>query len=121
MCQRDKGLLLLPAFLGDVHDLVLENEKIGRALAGQSDHVLVKILDPSLDGLAVHEFDRYRLLLLSNGLEEQCLLIGVLRRGRPAALLVVVALLLAMKRHAGIVHNVVSLTARRALVKIGMG
>ena len=38
--------------------------------------------------------------------------IGVLRRGRPAALLMVIALLLAMKRHAGIVHNVAIVTAR---------
>jgi hypothetical protein len=106
-------LLLLPAFLGDVHNLVLEDEQIGRAFAGQSNHVLVEIFDPSVDGLAVHEFDRYRLLLLSNGLEKRCLLIRVLRRGRPAALLVVIALLLALKRHAGIVHNVVSLTAGR--------
>jgi len=65
-----QNLLLLPAFLGDVHNFVLEDEQIGRAFAGQADHVLVKILDPSVDGLAIHQFDRYRLLLLSNRLEK---------------------------------------------------
>ena len=41
----------------DVHDLVLEDEQIGRALTRQSHHVLIVVLDPSLDDLAVHQFD----------------------------------------------------------------
>jgi hypothetical protein len=53
----EKTLLLLPAFLGDVHNLVLEDEQIGRTFACQPDHVLVEILDPSMDGLAIHKFD----------------------------------------------------------------
>ena len=57
----------LPAVLGDVHDLVLEDEQVGRALARQSNHVLVVVLDPSLDDLAIHQLDRDRLLFLTQG------------------------------------------------------
>ena len=56
-------------FLRNVHDFVLEDEQIGRALAGEAHHILVVILDPSLDNLAVHQLNADALLLLSQGLQ----------------------------------------------------
>lgn len=63
-------LLLFSAVFGDVHDLVLEDEKIGRAFAGEADHVLIVVLDPSADDLAVHQLDRDSLLLFAERFEE---------------------------------------------------
>ena len=63
-----RRLLPFSAIFHDVHDLVLEDEQIGRTLARQPHHVLVVILDPSVDGLAVHELDGDRLLLFPQGL-----------------------------------------------------
>ena len=62
--------LPLPAIFGDVHDLVLENKQIGRTLAGQPHHVFVVILDTSMHGLAIHQFDRNKLLLLAEIFQE---------------------------------------------------
>src|ERR1051326_3277320 len=42
---------------GDVHDVVLEDEQIGIALARQAEHVFVVILNPALDGLAIFQLD----------------------------------------------------------------
>ena len=42
---------------GDVQDVVLEDEQIRVALARQAEHVLVVILNPTLDDLSVFELD----------------------------------------------------------------
>src|SRR5260370_19219990 len=65
-----KTLFSLPAILGDVHNFVLKNEKIGSALARQPHHVLVVILDPAADRLTIHQLHANQLLLLAQSLEE---------------------------------------------------
>ena len=48
------NLFFSPAVLGNVHDLVLKDEKIGSALARDPHHVLVVVLDPAAHNLTVH-------------------------------------------------------------------
>ena len=38
--------------MGDVYDFMFENEQIRTMLAGQAEHVLVVILDPTFDHFA---------------------------------------------------------------------
>ena len=99
------SLLLLPRVLSDVHNFVLEDEEVGRALAGQPHHVSVVILDPSMHDLAVHQLDRNRFLLFTDRFEKAGFFEGIFGRWRAPALLMIVALL-PTERHAGIVHNV---------------
>src|SRR6266571_8603907 len=95
----------------DVHNLVLEDEQIGCALAGQANHVLVVILDPPVDNLAIHQLDRDWFLLFSKQLEESRFLESILGRRRPAALGGIGIPLWSAERHARIVHKLTGRTA----------
>src|SRR5260370_1955299 len=81
-----KTLFSLPAILGEVHNFVLKNEKIGSALARQPQHVLGVILDPAADRLTIHQLHANRLLLLAQSLEEIGFFESLFRRRGPAAL-----------------------------------
>ena len=98
-------LLPLSALFRDVHDLVLEDEQIGRALTRQSHHVLIVVLDPSLDDLAVHQFDRDWILPFAKSLQKTCFFECIFRRRRPAAFGGIGIPLWSAKRHANIVHK----------------
>ncbi len=52
---RARTSLLFSVFR-DVHDFVLEDEEVGTVLAGETDHVLVLVLDPSAHDFAVGQF-----------------------------------------------------------------
>lgn len=69
LAMRERLLFLCTVFR-DVHNLVLKNEKIGSAVASQTHHVLVIILDPASDHLPIHQLDANLLLLLANRLQE---------------------------------------------------
>jgi hypothetical protein len=97
-------LLLFSGILGDVHDLVLEDEKVRCTFACQADHILVVILDPSSDNLAIHQLDRNGLLLLAQRLQKIGLFERIFGRRRAPALWIWIAVS-APKRHAGIVHG----------------
>ena len=99
------GLFLLPAILGDVHDFVLEDKKIGRAFARQADHVLIVVFDPAFDRLAIHKLDRNWFLLVSQHLEERCFFERVFWRWNPAAFAGIRIALRSTERHAGILHK----------------
>jgi len=103
--KRKPTLFPSSAIFRDIHDLVLEDEEIGGALAGEPHHVLVVILDPSVDGLAVQELNGDRLLLLPQRLEERSFLESILRRRRPTVLDGLGIPLGSAERHAGIVHK----------------
>ena len=53
MPLREKGSPALRAVFSDVHDFVLENEKIGAVFARKPDHVPVVIFNPAVDDFAV--------------------------------------------------------------------
>src|ERR1017187_1076392 len=72
---------LAVAFL-DVHDLRLEDKKIGLALAGEAQHVAVVILDPAVDRLAALQLDGDQLLFFTERFEVGGLFRGLLRRRR---------------------------------------
>ena len=95
---------LFGAVLGDVHDLVLEDEQVRRTLPGQTDHVLVVVLDPSLNDLSVHQFDGDRLLFFAESFQEGRFFKRIFRRRSAAALGVRIPMGSA-KRHARIVHK----------------
>src|SRR5208282_385346 len=101
----DCWLFFLSAIFRDVHDFVLEDEEIGRSLARQANHVLVVILDPSGNGLAVHQLQRNCFLLLSKRLEVCRFLEGIFRRRRSGVLDGFRIPLWSTQRHADIVHN----------------
>lgn len=91
---------------------MLENEKIGRTLAGQPHHVPVVILNPSVDDLPIHQLDRDEFLLLTDRFEKSSLFKRIFGRRCAAALGVGIALGTA-KRHAGIVTKRVAEGATR--------
>jgi hypothetical protein len=66
--KTENGLLFLPV-LGDVNNLVLENEKIRPIIARDAHHILVVILDPATHNFAVREFEADDLLLLAERLQ----------------------------------------------------
>jgi hypothetical protein len=105
------GSFPFSAIFCDVHNLVLEDEQIGDALARQPHHIFVIVLDPPVHDLAVHELDRDRLLLFSQRLEESSLLERIFRRWRPGVLGGIGIPLSGTERHAGIVHNPLRPTA----------
>src|SRR5258705_4248737 len=81
---RARASLLLSVFR-DVHDLVLEDKQVGAILAGETDHVLVVVFDPSAHHFAVGQFKAYGFLLFPESLEiSGCLATFV--RGRTALL-----------------------------------
>src|SRR5882757_1147967 len=57
------------AFFLDIHDLVLVDEKIRRAFAGQTDHVAVVIFDPAVDDFTVGQLHAHRLLFFAEELQ----------------------------------------------------
>src|SRR5208337_3411352 len=83
---RKPQLLLRAAILGNVHDLVFEDEQVGRTFARQAHHVLVVILNPSVHRLPVHQLDAYRPLLLPQAFEKSGFLESLFRRRSPATL-----------------------------------
>ncbi len=99
-----RRLFFLADVFRDVHDLVLEDEQVGSALAGQPNHIPVVILDPAADRLAIQQFHGNRLLLFSQRFKESSFLIGVFRRRR-AAPLGGIGIPLGAERHSWIVHK----------------
>lgn len=95
---------LLPAIFGDVHDLVLKNEQVGRTLARQSHHVLVVILNPPAHHLPVHQLHADWLLLFAQPLEKAGFFESLFRRRRPPPL-AGISVSLRTERHEGIVHK----------------
>jgi len=83
---------------------VFKDEKVRSVLARQPHHILVVVLNPTLDDLAVHQFKRYQFLLLTKRFEEGGFLEGVFRRRCPPSFGIWIPVGSA-KRHAGIVHN----------------
>ena len=72
--------IVAAATFADRSDLVLIDEKIGLAFAGNANHGVVEILDPSGNALAVPEFDRYPHLLLAEEPQVKRLLAGFTKR-----------------------------------------
>src|ERR1700733_13657963 len=64
----EKRLFLLPV-LGNINNLVLEDEKIRPIVARNPHHVFVVILDPSAHNFAVGEFKADDLLLFAQRLQ----------------------------------------------------
>jgi len=102
--RPDGPLFLLSSIFGDVHDLVLEDEQVWRAFARQPHHVLIVILDPSADHLAIHQFDVDQFLFLTQSLEEAGFFEGLFG-GRGPAALGGIGISLRAERHADIVHG----------------
>jgi len=96
-------LFLSHAVLGDVHDLVFEDKQIRSSLTGEAHHILVVVLDPAVDQLAVHKLERNRLLPLSKSLQKIGFFEGIFRGRRAPTLGVGIPMW--PKRHARIVHN----------------
>src|SRR5947209_8401074 len=63
-----------------VHDVVLKNKEVRSALARQTDHIFVVILDPALDDFSIHQLDADRLLLRSQLLQISGFFKGVFGR-----------------------------------------
>ena len=103
---RSNTLLSSSAVLGDVHDLVLEDEEIRRAFARQAHHISVVVLDPAAHNLTIHELNRHRLLLFSQRFEKGRLFESVFWRRRPATLDNIGISLSTAERHGGIVLHV---------------
>src|SRR6266852_1860435 len=101
----EAGLLVPSAIFGDVHDLMFEDEQVGRTLAGQTHHVLVVVLDPAANDLSIHQLDVHRLLLLAQSLEEGRFFESILGRRRPAPLDGIGIPWRRTERHTGIVHK----------------
>src|SRR5580704_15894512 len=101
---RATAPLLLLAILRDIHDVVLEDEKIGFTVAGDTNHIPVVVLDPPVDDLAIGELDVDRALLLSKIFEVGGFLVCFLR-GRRLAATACARGSSWMKRHARIVHG----------------
>src|ERR1700685_1480084 len=102
--KPDSRSLFLPApILGNVHNLVLEDKKVGSALARQPDHPAVVILNPPADHLPIHQLDINRLLFLAQGLQKTSFFEGVFRRRSPSPL-PRIGPALRMKRHPLILH-----------------
>jgi hypothetical protein len=62
------ALLLLPIFR-DIHNLMLEDEKIRSILARYAHHVLVVVFDPASDHFAVSQLQAHDFLLFSKRFE----------------------------------------------------
>jgi hypothetical protein len=75
------GNLGLARFL-NVFDIVLENEKIGRALPRQANERLVVILDCARDFFAIRQLHAYLHGAIDQTLEILHLFKGLLRRAR---------------------------------------
>jgi hypothetical protein len=99
------ALLALSAIFRDVHDLVLKDEQIGRALARQAHHIFVVIFNPSVEDLPVQQLDRDRFLLFPQRFKKRNLFERIFRRRRPASLGGIGIPLWGAERHAGIVHK----------------
>src|SRR5882762_11892534 len=67
--MNQESLSATLAFFLDIHDLVLVDEEIRRAFAGQTDHVAVVIFDPAVDDFAVGQLHAHRLLLFAEELQ----------------------------------------------------
>jgi hypothetical protein len=80
------ALPLLPAVFGNVHNLVLEDKKIGGARSGQPHHVFVVVLDPAAHGLTVHQLERDRPLFLAETFKKRSLFESLFRWWSPATL-----------------------------------
>lgn len=102
--RRQPKLLSLPAVFRDVHNLVLEDEKVGSALTGQAHHMLIVVLDPAAHRLTIHQLDADRFLLLAQSFKKAGFFEGLFWRRGPAAL-GGVGVSLRAERHAGIVHG----------------
>ena len=70
------------AQLCEVLDIVLEDEEIGRAFAGQSNKRVVVIFDRSCDFFAVNQFHAHRRAVLDEVLQIADLLQRLFRRPR---------------------------------------
>src|ERR1700685_888726 len=102
--KPDSRSLFLPApILGNVHNLVLEDKKVGSAFACQPDHPAVVILNPPADHLTIHQLDIDRLLFLAQALQKPGLFESAFWRRSPAAL-PRIGPALRMKRHPLILH-----------------
>jgi len=66
--RRNSGLLSLRSILGNVHNLVLENKKIGLAVTSESHHILVVVLDPATHYFTIRQLDIDRRLFFTQGL-----------------------------------------------------
>ena len=96
--------LLLSVLFHDVHNLVLEDKKIGSILSRQANHILVVVFDPTAHRLAIHQLHADLLLLLAQRFEETGFFEGFFRRRGPSALGGVGASL-RTERHASIVQE----------------
>ncbi len=68
-----KVLAAALAFFLDVHDFVFVDKEIGRAFAGEPDHVAVVVLNPAVHDLAIGQLYAYGLLLFAEQLEVRSL------------------------------------------------
>src|ERR1700733_3839541 len=99
-------LFLPAAVLSNVHNLVLKDEEVGSAFAGQSHHILVVILDPATHRLAIHQLDADQFLLLAQSFEKASFFESFFGRWSTAALGGIGSSLRA-ESHASIVHAAV--------------
>lgn len=86
--RRNFGTSSADGIFRDVGDLMLEDEKVGRVLAGEAHHAPVVVFNPAAHHLAVHQLDAHRPLLLAQHLQISRFLVRVIRR-RSSSLMVV--------------------------------
>src|SRR6516162_2414296 len=106
-CQSgpaDNTLLLSPRVFGDIHDVMLEDEQIGRALARKANHVPIVVFDPAAHNFPIRQLDADSLLFLAQLFEVSSFLVGFVGR-RSLASAPRSSLATRSERHIGILHT----------------